>query len=157
MAVWSGTKSSVDYVKKLSLADKRRYLEKTTKDKDIGDPYAYTLSTLDQEELPPVMSFDSFNYLVLTTSFCTSERFKAYKSLDAYKYFISGFDSSVAVSEVIEVKCHFCKKDYDPDKVDWLVQGSLQRTISIIIKFKYKHLCSVGHADFVCSSVHLSQ
>ena len=99
MAVWSGTKSSVDYVKKLSIADKRRYLEKT---KDIGDPYAYTLSTLDQEDLPPVMSFDIFNYLVLTTSFCTSERFKAYKSLDAYKYFISGFVSSVAAKRVGE-------------------------------------------------------
>ena len=67
----------MDYVKKLSIANKRSYLEKT---KDIGDPYAYTL---DQEDLTPVMSFDIFNNLVFTASFCTSERFKAYKSLDA--------------------------------------------------------------------------
>ena len=41
-----------------------------------------------------------FNYLVLSTSFCTSERFKAYKGMDAYKYFLSGFVSSVAARKV---------------------------------------------------------
>ena len=68
---------------------------------NIGDPYAYTLSTLDQD-FPPVTAPDIFNYLVLATSFCTSERFKAYKSTDAYKYFISGFVSSVAARRVGE-------------------------------------------------------
>ena len=29
-------------------------------------------------------STDIFNYLVLSSSFCTRERFKAYKSMDAY-------------------------------------------------------------------------
>ena len=31
-----------------------------------------------------------------STSFCTPDRFKAYKSLDAYKYFTSGFVNSIA-------------------------------------------------------------
>jgi len=82
----------VQYTENLSISDKRRYLEKT---KEIGDPYGYLLSALSQDDLPPVRSTDIFN-LVLSTSFCTSERFKAYKSLDAYKYFLSGFVSSVA-------------------------------------------------------------
>ena len=42
----------------------------------------------------PVLSTDILNYLVLT-SFCTPDRFTAYKSLDAYKYFASGFVNSV--------------------------------------------------------------
>ena len=96
---WCGSKINVDYIKELSVAYKRRYLEKT---EDIGNPYAYALSTLDQEELPPVRSPDIFNYLVLSTSFCTSDRFKAYKSMDAYKYFISGFVSSVAAKRIGE-------------------------------------------------------
>ena len=96
-ATWCGNKFSAVYVKELSVADKRRYLEKT---QDIGDPYAYALSTLDQEDLPPVRSLDIFNYLVLSTSFCTSDRFKAYKRMDAYKYFISGFVSSVAAKRI---------------------------------------------------------
>ena len=57
---------------------------------------------LDQEELPPVRSPDIFNYLVLSTCFCTSDRFKAYKSMDTYKYFISGFVSSVATKRIGE-------------------------------------------------------
>lgn len=96
-ATWCGNKFSADYVKELSIADKRRYLEKT---EDIGDPYAYALSTLDQVDLPPVRSLDIFNCLVLSTSFCTSNRFKAYKSIDMYKYFISGFVSSVAAKRI---------------------------------------------------------
>ena len=98
-AMWCGSKFDVNYVNKLSVADKRRYLEKT---EDIGDPYAYALSTLNQEDLPPVRSPDIFNYLVLTTSFCTSDRFKAYKSMDACKYFISGFVSSVTARRIEE-------------------------------------------------------
>ena len=83
--MWCGNKIGVDYVKELPVADKRRYLEKT---EDISDPYAYALSTLDQKDLPLVRSPDIFNYLVLSTSFCKSDRFKMYKSMDAYKYFL---------------------------------------------------------------------
>ena len=78
---------SVQYTETLSIGDKRRYLEKT---EEVGDPYGYPLSALSQDDLPPVRSTDIY-YMVLTTSFCTSERFKAYKSMDAYKYFLSGF------------------------------------------------------------------
>ena len=96
-ATWCGSKFSAEYVKKLSIADRRRYLEKT---EDVGDPYAYALRTLGQEDLSPVRSFDIFNYLVLSTSFCTSDRFKVYKRMDTYKYFISGFVSSVAAKRI---------------------------------------------------------
>ena len=87
----------IPIVYRISISDKRRYLEKT---KEIGDPYGYSLSALSQDELPPVGSTDIFNYLVLSTSFCTSERFKAYKSMDAYKYFLSGFVGYVAARKV---------------------------------------------------------
>ena len=88
---------SVQYTESLSISDKRKYLEKT---KEIGDSYGYPLSALSQNDLPPVRSTDIFNYLVLSTSFCTSKRFKVYKSTDAYKYFLSGFVSSVATRKV---------------------------------------------------------
>ena len=51
---------------------------------------------LSEDSLPSVLSTDIFNYLLLTTSFCTPDQFKAYKSLDAYKCFTSGFVNSVA-------------------------------------------------------------
>lgn len=87
-ATWTSSKK--DHSSNLSVSDKRRYIEKTN---DIGDPYLYEASTLSEDSLPPVMSTDIFNYLVLATSFCTPDRFK---SLDAYKYFASGFVNSVA-------------------------------------------------------------
>jgi len=56
-----------------------------TKIADIGDPYCIPSAH------PSVTKTDIFNYLALTTSFCTSEMFKAFKSFDAYKYFMCGF------------------------------------------------------------------
>ena len=78
------------YAEELTISDKRRCLEKV---EGTGDPYLYESHTLQADFLPPVRSTDIHNYLVLSTSFCTGERFKACKSMDSYKYFASGFVS----------------------------------------------------------------
>jgi len=80
------------YAKLLVVSDKRRYLEKI---EDIGDPYCHESTSLKADILPPVTNTDIFNCFVLTTSFCTGERFKAHKSMDSYKYFVSGFCGNV--------------------------------------------------------------
>ena len=77
-----------EHTQKLVVSDKRRYLEKVAR---IGDPYCIPRIELSKEEFSPVQTTDIFNYLVLGTSFCTSQRFKAYKSLEAYRYFECGF------------------------------------------------------------------
>ena len=77
-----------DYTCELCISNKRRYLEKIL---GIQDPYLIPAHELVKNVFPPVTNTDIFNYLVLGTSFCTSQRFKAHKSLDAYKYFICGF------------------------------------------------------------------
>ena len=71
------------------LSDKRRYLEKiyTTE----VDPYCIPFTELSKDVLPPVQCTDIFNYQVLGKSFCASQRFKAFKSMEAYKYFECGF------------------------------------------------------------------
>ena len=96
---WTADYAGSKYFNKLSISDKRRYLEKT---KDIGDPYGYSLNSLNSEDLPAIMSHDIFNYLVLSTSFCSTDRFRAFRSLDAYKYFASGFVSSVGSKKIAE-------------------------------------------------------
>ena len=55
MATESSSKSVQysEYSENMSISDKRRYLEKT---EDIGDPYAYLLGVLNQDDLPPVRS-----------------------------------------------------------------------------------------------------
>lgn len=71
-------------VNHLVVSDRRRYLEKISA---IGkDPYCIP-SELSKDVVPPVQCTDIFNYLVLGKSFCTTEIFKAFKSLEAYKYF----------------------------------------------------------------------
>jgi len=77
-----------NYASELSISNKRRYLEKIS---GIQDPYSIAAAELNKDIIPPVTNTDIFNYLVLGKSFCTSERFKAHKSLDVYKYFICGF------------------------------------------------------------------
>ena len=86
------------YTRTLAISNKRRYLEKISGIE--VDPYYILCSELSDEVLPPVGCTDMFNYLVLGTSFCTTERFKAFKSLDAYKYFESGFVSSVGAKKI---------------------------------------------------------
>ena len=91
MAALSTVKLS-KYAEQLSVSDKRRYLKKI---EEIGDPYSYESSNLQVDLLPPVRSTDILNYLVLSTSFCTGERFKAYRTMDSYKYLTSGSVSKV--------------------------------------------------------------
>ena len=72
----------------LSVSDKSRYIEKIS---GIQDPYCIVTSELSKDILPPAQCMDIFNYLVLGKSFCTSKRFKAFKSLEEYRYFECGF------------------------------------------------------------------
>lgn len=57
------------------------------------DPFTLKVEDLDYtvHGIPPVTYPDIFSYLVLTHSFYTLQQMKAYKSLDAYKYFSAGF------------------------------------------------------------------
>ena len=72
-------------VNHLLVSDKRRYLEKISA---IGkDPYCIPSSELSKDVVPPIQCTYIFNYLVLGKTFCTMEKFKAFKSLEAYKYF----------------------------------------------------------------------
>ena len=77
-----------EYTRGLLVSDRRRYLEKIA---GVGDPYLIPHNYLWTNVLPSVQCTDIFNYLVLGKSFCTSQGFKAFKSLEAYKYFECGF------------------------------------------------------------------
>ena len=78
-----------DYARGLAISDQRRYLEKISTCE--VDPYCIPFAELSKDILPPVQCTDIFNYLVLGKSFCSSQRFKAFKSMEAYKYFECGF------------------------------------------------------------------
>ena len=77
-----------DFTSNLLVSNKRRHLEKI---KGVRDPYLIPTNELQMDVLPPVQCTDIFKYLVLRKSFCISQQFKAFKSLEAYKYFESRF------------------------------------------------------------------
>ena len=82
-----------DYAKKLDLTSKKRYLDKITL---IGvDPFALTSAQLCDAVVPSVEAADLVNYLVLSTSHYTTAQFKAYKSLESYNHFVSGWVTDV--------------------------------------------------------------
>ena len=88
MAVSHVEVSLSKYAQGLSVSDKTRYIDKIS---SIQDPYCTVASELSKDVLPPVQCTDVFNYLVLSKSFCTSKRFKAFKSLEAYRYCECGY------------------------------------------------------------------
>ena len=61
----------------------------------IRSPAAIPDQQFDTECLPPIEAMDLLSYLVLETSFYTKEQFKAYKSLEAYNFLVSGFPTGI--------------------------------------------------------------
>ena len=84
-----------DYCTSLEQSARSRYKEKCRK---CGfDPYALKPSDFDADlnGLPEVEYPDIVNYLVLQTSWLSKEQMKAYKSLEAYNFFVSGWVSNI--------------------------------------------------------------
>ena len=82
-----------EYCRKLNDHVKRRYLEKIA---EVGvDPVTIPDEQFNSECLPPIEATDLLSYLVLETSFYTKQKFKTYKSLEAYNFMVSGFIMSI--------------------------------------------------------------
>ena len=90
---------------------KPRYEEKI---RMIGlvDPYCHLegkancfnssrFSTVEWYEWPEVTYADVFNYLINTTSYCTFEQLKAYRSMEAFNFLINGW-----VTNILVVSCN---------------------------------------------------
>ena len=98
------------HVEHLAQPEKERFIEKT-KDLGLGDPYLLPsrvckkILECDANDVPSITYPDIYMFLVNRKSIFTSESLKAYKSLEAYKYFVAGFVSDVAVVKASENKC----------------------------------------------------
>nr|CAI5852766.1 unnamed protein product [Callosobruchus analis] len=52
------------------------------------------------DNFPAVSNVDIISYLVFSTSYYTKQQMKAYKSLEAFKYFEAGFGSDCGVLNI---------------------------------------------------------
>lgn len=70
------------------------------------DPYLLWQSggSLDWYQWPDVEDADIYNFIIESPSLYTGESLKAYKSLDAYNFFVSGWVDSVYVAEIQSCK-----------------------------------------------------
>ncbi|XP_034066573.1 uncharacterized protein LOC117542824 isoform X4 [Gymnodraco acuticeps] len=94
-----------DYVKQLNEPARRRYREKITA--HIGyDPYQLKKSDFsrDLSDLPAVEAMDITSYLVLHTSYYTASQMKAYKSMEAFNYFVCGWVNDLGTKTALN-KC----------------------------------------------------
>lgn len=80
------------YYEGLSGSLKDRYDVKITRCGGI-DPYSIKKQdlTIDRKDFPEMTLLDIGNHLIYSQSPFTKKQFKAYKSMNAYKYFESGF------------------------------------------------------------------
>ena len=91
------------YVLSLDTTTRMRYVDKI---KVIGniDPYVLPDNQFKNDDslLPPVTYPDIFTYFIYKTSYYTKQELKAYKSLEAYNQFTSGWVKERGCKEIKE-------------------------------------------------------
>ena len=100
----TGPSSASDYFKGLDVTARLRYKEKLDKLGGLEDPYLHWGQGIGREEdwqnWPKVEYPDIYNFLIEAPSFFTGESLKAYKSLDAYNYYINGWIDKATVLKI---------------------------------------------------------
>ena len=90
-----------DYYKSLDAEDKLFYKKKLTlgNGRTLPDPYFIGEDNWDcnVSKLPNVVWPDIYNYLIDKPSIYTKQKLKAYKSLEAYNFFLSGHVQDIYV------------------------------------------------------------
>ena len=80
-------------VRMIGLVDPYHFLENSG---PSSSPSSSPLS-VEWYEWPDIMYADIYNFLINTTSYCTHEQLKAYKSLEGYNFFVNGWVSNISV------------------------------------------------------------
>ncbi|CAL8302787.1 unnamed protein product [Arctogadus glacialis] len=94
------------YCRDLEPVSRIRYKQLVSK--YVGsDPYLMKMSEFSGEykDLPTIEAVDITNYLVLQTSYYTKQQMKAYKSMDAYNFFVSGWVHKLGTKRLHDGYC----------------------------------------------------
>ena len=107
-------KPNRDLVDSMNPENRQQYLSKlkTTSGSEIlPDPYVLEDSFWSEDETkwPPMQYADLYNYLISTPSEFTHKSLKAYRSLEAYNYFLCGHVQRCYFYDVPSSECCFVR------------------------------------------------
>ncbi|XP_047142692.2 uncharacterized protein LOC124816975 [Hydra vulgaris] len=107
MKMWSNS----SYFNTLNKSDQLDYKKKLTLEnkETLPDPYSIDKPywSTDLTKIPDISWGDVYNYLINSTSEYTHEKLKAFKSLEAYNFFVCGHVNDIYYYEVSK-DCEFC-------------------------------------------------
>lgn len=92
-----------NYFDNLDENDKKHYLTKLslTDGTQFPDPWENNAGwSNDLTQLPDITFGDIYTYLIDTPSIFTGEKLKAFKSLEAYKYYLAGHVQDVLIKKI---------------------------------------------------------
>ena len=97
----SGVSFHSKYYQRLDFEAKKRYDVMLATLGSLGDPYDATkkptISQVEWQHWPSLEYPDIYNYFIATSSLFSKDKLRVYKSLEAYKYFVSGWVSNVTI------------------------------------------------------------
>ena len=105
-------KSTSKYYEDLAPDDKKQYIQKLTLSNNeiLPDPYNITEGWEDKVSLLPDVAYpDVYSYLIESPSDFTKDKLKAYKSLEAYNFFVSGHVQDIYV-KLLKLRSFHCIK-----------------------------------------------
>ena len=109
-----------DYFKNLEKEDQERYLNKLTLNSGILLPDPCSIKDSEwsshQKDLPDLSFPDVTFYLVETASEFTKDKIRAYKSLEAFEFFVSGHVQDVFVYKLKRTDFLFLKSNVLPSQ-----------------------------------------
>lgn len=90
--MWFLNMDQSEYVRSLSEDDRSNYIKKLTLSSGdlLPDPLSIADWSDDVQFLPDITNMDLVHYLIYTPSEFTQQSLRAYKSLEAYNFFIAG-------------------------------------------------------------------
>ena len=131
-----------DYFAGLDGPSKLRYREKVS---ICGfDPYSLKKSDYSENvELLPIVQYpDIVNYLVLQTSWATKSQMKAYKSMDAYNFFVSGWVNTLCMRCVGTDKVVVFARVSEDELIKLLILTFSLHVIPSFVSDRFSFMCT---------------
>ena len=158
------------YFSSLEENDQQKYIEKLTLQslKLLPDPFNVddTDWNTDVTKLPDIHYPDICNYLLETPSEYTRDKLKAYKSLEAYNFFVSGHVHEVYIHHIKNSSFSFVKTKVLPSQrqgqkqtlyevwvtlhtTGWVLSANCTCMAGSVINFEYKNIFHVSLSKII--------